>query len=557
MDPSSILACREASPQLKETIDSSIEVHYHLELALSGMIDGPRRPGSACTRDRLAALRAYRAAPWDAGKHPTQRVSIDLGKQEPHSNSARHIIYHASNPRGRGGPRRLTVYRPPASFCGIEEHQGDFEGAQELTEDYPYSGMGYVDVQEGLLAYIWRDPDCRGRFKCRFSLLSGSRCEPHSAAIHPIVYLDTPTIATSMHTGCLRISGFGDLVLVHIHGSACQQRDSHNVMIVMNWKTGVIIWYMDLKDGQKLTLLSRTRLAVLDHRPKQPVLHVFSFDPSAAFNAGCTILQDCACTLALPTHGVDPRFELKVTPSYDEIARPPGYHYAAPAFNTASAPLFLRDPDLTPLVVRYSGGISLRKRDYLLIIPPDTLNKWYKEEPTQRPVPWEQWGPQGTRMICLPEPENLWSEPVWVDSFGSCIAVYQRKGYYGRHAVRLYEVHPNAFLRSPPLGVAGKDKPPRRPLWMPAENRVRVPKTTRKKPPINLEDPLSTSYPTRKTFRMVLRERFEGGDGIVRREVAMGHDNLVIYQYKSSGISDDPDDTDTFRYTTFTTACNT
>ncbi|KAL7281095.1 hypothetical protein ACG7TL_004401 [Trametes sanguinea] len=463
MDPASILACREASPQLKETIDSSIEVHYHLELALSGMIDGPRPPGSACTRDRLAALRAYRAA-WDAGKHPIQRVSIDLDKQELHSNSTRHIVYHASNPRGRGGPRRLTVYRPPASFCGIKEHQGDFEGAQELTEDYPYPGMGYVDVQEDLLTYVWRDPDC-------------------------------PYLTDSVHCPCpLRLQ------------------------------------YMDLKNDQKLTLLSRTRLAVLDYRTKQPVLHVFSFDPSAASDVGCTLLQDCACTLSLPTRGVDPRFKLTVTPSYDNIARPPSYCYAAPGLNTASAPLFLRDPDLTPLVVRYSGGISLRKRDYLLIIPPDTLNKWYKEKPTQRPVPWEQWGPQGTRMIPLPEPANLWSERVWVDGLGSCIAVYQRKGYYGRHAVRLYEVHPNAFLRSPPLGVAGKDKPPRRPLWMPAENKVRVPKTTRKKPPINFEDPLSTSYPTRKTFRVVSRERYEGGDGIVRREVAMGHDGLVGYQ---------------------------
>ncbi|OSD01365.1 hypothetical protein PYCCODRAFT_1436597 [Trametes coccinea BRFM310] len=110
MDPASILACREASSQLKETIDSSIEVHYHLELALSGMIDGPRPPGSACTRDRLAALRAYRAA-WDAGKHPTQRVIIDLGKQKLHSESARHIVYHASHARRYGDSRRP----PPTS----------------------------------------------------------------------------------------------------------------------------------------------------------------------------------------------------------------------------------------------------------------------------------------------------------------------------------------------------------------------------------------------------------------------------------------------------------
>ncbi|KAJ2990025.1 hypothetical protein NUW54_g8600 [Trametes sanguinea] len=78
LDPPSILACREvmyavypaaalaahqfgptqAIPELKETIDNSIEVNYQLELALSGMIDGPRPLNSACTRDRLAALRA-------------------------------------------------------------------------------------------------------------------------------------------------------------------------------------------------------------------------------------------------------------------------------------------------------------------------------------------------------------------------------------------------------------------------------------------------------------------------------------------------------------------
>ncbi|KAL7281093.1 hypothetical protein ACG7TL_004399 [Trametes sanguinea] len=433
MDPQSILACREASPQLKETIDDSIEVHYHLELALSGMLDGPRPPGSACTRDRLAALRAYRAA-WDAGKHPTQRVIIDLGKQKLHSESARHIVYHASHARRHGGSRRLTVYRPPASFCGIEERKVDFECVYELAGDRPYSIMGYVDVQEDMLAYIWDDHDSR-------------------------------------------------------------------------------------------------LLAVLDHRTKKPSLHVFSFDPSALANAGCSTIQDCTCTLALPIRGVEPRFKMTVTQSDDNIARPPSYRYAAPGLNTASAPLFLRDPDLTPLVVRYSGGISLRKREYLLIIPPDTLNKWYKEKPTQRPVPWEQWGPQGTRMIPLPELELPWPEPMWAECFGSCVAVYQRKEYDGRHAVKLYEVHPNAFLRPPSLGDAGKAKPPRRPLWMPAENKIRTPKLTRKKPPINLGDPLSTSYPVRKTFTVVPREWYEGRNAQVgRSELAMGHDNIVVYQ---------------------------
>ncbi|KAI9059228.1 hypothetical protein FKP32DRAFT_1596573 [Trametes sanguinea] len=560
LDPPSILACREASPELKETIDNSIEVNYQLELALSGMIDGPRPSNSACTRDRLAALRAYRAA-YDAGKHPTRGVLIDVSKQEVHARSARHLVYHASNPNRRG-PRRLTVYRPPASFCGIEEQKLHFEGVQELGDDYPVQGTCYVDVQEDLLAYMWRlSSDYPFEYRCRLQLLSGRHCEPHPAATQSIVDLNPLTIGESRYDGWPSISGFDDLIVFRFnHRDSFSYWESRDTVIVLNWKTGVTVWYMDLKRSQIVTLLSCRLLAVIDYHTRHPAIHLFSFDPCAPSGAAPSILHHCTCSLALPIRGVDPRFKLELTPPRrdDDIARRPSYHSAAPGHNTSNAPLFQRDPSLTPLVVRFMGGISVLKREYWLIVPPDTLSKWYQEKSKQRKIPWEQWGPQGTRMICLPEPEYPWpgQDTVWVDVYGSCVGVFERKST--KHVVKIYEVHPYASLRPPPPpppppGDAAKAKAPRKPLWIPAENKVRGPKVVLKRPPVNFEDPLWTSYPVRKTIRVVPHHLYALYGGSLPRQMAMGHDDLVVFQYKPGG-SHHYDQDDRLLYTTIVAA---
>ncbi|OSD01362.1 hypothetical protein PYCCODRAFT_1436593 [Trametes coccinea BRFM310] len=525
LDPPSILACRAVSSQLKETIDNSIEVYYHLELALSGMIDGPRPHGSACTRDRLTALRAYRAA-YDTGKHPVQWATIESDLQNIHSRRGMHVVYHGDNPGG--GPMRLAIYRPSASFCGIDEHKISVKGVPELSGNFPYVGVVYFDVHEDLLVYAWHvlRPRCHpadAHFGCRLSPLSGDHDEPHPAATQSTIVLNTPTLNPTTTGNVWPIIGFRDLIVLRYHCYSFSPAVS--AVVIVNWKTGIVVWQMNLKAEQAVRLLSRTLLAVMDQEASSPAIHLYSLDPSVSSDANCSTLTDCKCTLSLPTRGDDPRFIL--TPSNDTTGLPSRYRYAGPSYKASSTPLFLRDPGLTPLVLRYRGGLGIRQRQYMLIVPGQTILEWaYEKRHQQRVVPWEAWGPRGARMVYVPECTSLLG-PLPIEVNGSCVAICNWKG--SRYVVDVYETQPYASLNSPALvrdRHATGFKSSRKPLWMPAEMKVRAPKLARKTPPINFEDPLSTKYPIRKTTRVIsLKSGEQYGSQCY---MLLGHDDIII-----------------------------
>ncbi|KAI0647181.1 hypothetical protein C8Q79DRAFT_1009311 [Trametes meyenii] len=121
-DPRDLLICRRVCRIIARALQAT-RLQHKMELGMAGMVDGP--PSDVNVSDRLAALRAYRAA-WKCGKHPSHVAPWS------YSTAAKQV--------SRLGPLTLVwaadegvlkVYSPPSAFCGIP---GRYEALQMVAK---------------------------------------------------------------------------------------------------------------------------------------------------------------------------------------------------------------------------------------------------------------------------------------------------------------------------------------------------------------------------------------------------------------------------------------
>ncbi|KAI9059227.1 hypothetical protein FKP32DRAFT_1596572 [Trametes sanguinea] len=230
LDAQSILACRQASPELEHIIDGALELQYQLELELAGMVDGP--PGPASIRDRIDALRAYKTA-WDAGEHPIHRLSIDasITGLQTHLDPLLHWIEATTG--------SLKIYRPPGTFFGLAEREETFEGMEAEIDTHPGYYAFDIDPTQDLLVYSWDTPPVLMHHgeqtypKCTFASLS------QNYQAHPL--------ANHTYTSCLPVTAWYAYATLRCRGdlvewmASCGE-DAPIEMMVINWKTGMIVW---------------------------------------------------------------------------------------------------------------------------------------------------------------------------------------------------------------------------------------------------------------------------------------------------------------------------
>ncbi|KAI0326597.1 hypothetical protein GY45DRAFT_1328762 [Cubamyces sp. BRFM 1775] len=554
LDAAGILACIEASRQLAELIDSTVSLQYQLELSLAGMVDGP--PGGASVRARLEALRACRDAQC-CGEHPLYEI-VDRGGRSwcfwfLRSAETEIVYIDESHP-----DRLLTVYRPRSEYCGLAETRETFGGMRALLGAHPGLHMShvYVDYQQDLMVYSYRtihtDPEV-SRAHCHFASLSDG-FNPHPLASRRELTCDhVIPLEESTHIS-LRVAG--DLALWTTSSIAFLS------VIVYNWKTGVIVWRMDEDSGLEgnhynvdVRLISSTALVLID--TAEFFLCLYRFDPTATSDSSTTSADEYVCMLKLPE-----RTSTQLACSVEHCgAYPSESRSIIPAMAS-----FLPDLSLPVLVLKFIWQPQFmvlledtpapveRGELYRLFVPLETLHRFLNGSEDTRSgfmadssdgilykfdtettddgcvvVPWEDWGPRGTRMVRMKPHSRFFS------GLGPIIAMYDGTTVADRRHIGVYEVHPLAATTIPPLGqpcapLSTAVAPPS--SLTPAEGNSAS-------GPVTIDDPLGesyianspawkypirTTYPVRKTTRYVPKL---SSDGLHFCDIRVAADGLV------------------------------
>ena len=116
------------------------ELQYKIELAISGMVNGP--PDGPPLLDRLQSLRQYREA-WEAGDLPIKVISPPRGSEW--RGTAGVVVYFSS-------ASTLVIHRPASTFSGVTEKTWTITPAcLNLPTSHFEPGLIVVDVSQDLV----------------------------------------------------------------------------------------------------------------------------------------------------------------------------------------------------------------------------------------------------------------------------------------------------------------------------------------------------------------------------------------------------------------------
>ncbi|OSC99425.1 hypothetical protein PYCCODRAFT_844603 [Trametes coccinea BRFM310] len=487
LDARSILACRQASPALAQTIDDAVELRYQLELELAGMIDGP--PGPASIRDRLDALRRYRAA-WYAGRHPVHGITI--APVEPWHTHTGALTSYIEADTGR-----LKIYRPAGTLCGLAEIDATFDGLGAEIATYPDLCSYTTDPSQDLLVYSWDTHPAAGvqtYAKCAFASLS-QHFQPHPLASHPITAcLPIPSCGGYAHPQCR-----GDLVALTVNCDDACPVD----MMVVNWKTGIIVWHMHGTPDHQLLLLSNTHALVANSSmpsyDDECFLQIYDFDPTTPINVPLATEDGCLYALAPPSCADRVRHRI-VTPHLQWT----------PRVMQGELPFFSHDPEHLLLVLSITiffweeghPESYLDSESYLLLVPLETLlrSTTGSKIPRGSVVPWDDWGPQGTRML------HVEKHVQGVSPLGSRVSLHNWWSAEEPCVVIIYELNKYAnepICAGPDDGEDDNDNSKDARMAAAAASGIVLADDDWITNSKAWKNPVHTTYPFRKTLRMI------------------------------------------------------
>ncbi|KAI0373486.1 hypothetical protein BV20DRAFT_1111402 [Pilatotrama ljubarskyi] len=237
------------------------------------------------------------------------------------------------------GRRNLLLYRPPAKFCGVQARKDVIPGCGLHLGPPRRMRCVAIDYSQELL--VVSTIEQRDCPKCTLLWLK-DLSSPHPDAAECILHADTPSYWVVDSS----VQVFDELLAFSIHSR------NGSEILVWNWKTGVLIWHYD-------------------GRIEWTCLKLYNLDPRRSRGAPLASLKRFVCQLELP-----------------------------PLKQAAYA--------LRP-IKEWDGNQYVLRNDierYVLLIPVGTiLGECIRlgARATPSVVPWNDWGPSGTRMLELPQ----------------------------------------------------------------------------------------------------------------------------------------------------------
>ncbi|KAI0325913.1 hypothetical protein GY45DRAFT_176799 [Cubamyces sp. BRFM 1775] len=546
LDVQSLLACKavcspaNASPALGFIIDDNLRTLYQLQLEAAGMADGPQGDDSdSPLHERLHAICDFRTA-WASGEHPVYEVTLTRSQQSGHS------VWHYVPPRMAvevacidQQEGSVHIIRPPGLLCGLGGGEYVYGGLKDHINFRSITGF-HVDLAQDLFVWcdgITNDPPPSLHF-C--SLSNGFA--PHPKAARPTIFSCFPTYIELFPF--LEMQVLGDIVAWSMYGGDTGEQETD--LLVINWKTGMVVWHMHFhNDRIYMMLISQTQLCIL-HCDNMSI-YLCTFDPCASANNQPCAFQDSLAVLRLPA--CHDRVVKKVV--YSEIGLPPTYPLGTPHD-------FHHDPTQSILAItinleyalddtEYDSEESLTEMErFLLFIPVGTLFREYHlthnqyanvpppaaiegaESEPDRIIPWEHWGPSGTRMVSVQSNRsdlhsNISAPPSVLGAYASLAAYCPSEDLY---VVTIYEIHSLSDSEASPLmanadgaGVELELGQKFRRLH-PEDDYIRGTKTWK--------DDIHTTLPYRTTTRTLPRRDTDGRARYKdQRSILLTHDGLV------------------------------
>ncbi|EJF62458.1 hypothetical protein DICSQDRAFT_154348 [Dichomitus squalens LYAD-421 SS1] len=368
IDPDDLLICKQVCMSLSRLVQHDVRSQYRIELAVTGMVDGP--PSDITLTDRLEQLREHRARSHSSHFSRDESIWFEVDARVQVLTSDGTILYAMRRPGGYKldvrTPLRVQAALSLCSYClSIEAGQESHIEAMDMSQNLLIISEATSDTWEVTASFL--------------NITSG---EGHADAAGPIIRT---------------VSEQGRPLLVQIHQQyvawlvwipASQRREVE----VWDWHTSRLVWRRAFRPQVSFTFLDTSHILVTSGR--QEVLEVFCLD-GPAYVLGEII--EPFLTLELPLGA------FRCSVHHDERSR---IHSSSPP---PDAP-FIPDPMLSVVAVRfaiYATDLS----NALLLVPGSTFRAQIQaargSDESHHRVFWHEWGPKGGLLLNLSGPEVI------------------------------------------------------------------------------------------------------------------------------------------------------
>ncbi|KAI0066345.1 hypothetical protein BV25DRAFT_1529227 [Artomyces pyxidatus] len=364
-----IIACRQTCHRLKSIIEASVLLQYRIELAACGMLDGERGPHTLPVHERLERLKLYQ----EAWLNLTWTENNDLAHL-----LGRNYSDNVTTGVALGFPSRLDstllLQTVPSFLRGIDEDHKIFDG--------PTRTLVRLDLSQDL--WISMNIPLHDPFDVTYYLKSIS-----TGDAHPLAHDEG------------RMRPFRRAAAVDYCGNYVLQSrraDSTSSVFVHNWKTGIV-------ESEKREYWS---IGTEEYRSRNGwfldenyiLLDIFTSDatgprPFQSSSAGCLVIVPISPSDTRSYRFFLPEFFQDLTHwAHRIISRCTG-GLAQGCFYADHADRLL---SLRPSL-RASGSSDPQ---FVIDIPVRTFRAYIQSHPGDAGapviVPWEEWGPRGTRI---------------------------------------------------------------------------------------------------------------------------------------------------------------
>ncbi|KIJ08313.1 hypothetical protein PAXINDRAFT_139363 [Paxillus involutus ATCC 200175] len=379
-----LVTCSQVCRLLHTVVEQNALLQYTIELAISGMQNGP--PSAMGHANRLTALRnsqtAWNKLQWTG----TKDIPLLQGNLYELSGG----IFVQSNHLGGLEFRRL-----PSHYRGIDEHVWSLDLPDVDLRDFA------LDPAQDLLVLIARPLLRAGvrnaRMEISIHLRSLTTGEEHPLATKPPILLHDVDLRAAILSFMVQVHS--DHVAVHFisHGTAPSE------LVVWNWKTGLILLNTYSTDIMAFAFLTERLILVgglEDVDSGQLCLFVVDLDSSHSERTDFDAV-DYRCAFLYP-------------PCYSWV-RPVNFMIRSdPSTNWSPHPSFQvpfsigPGPRLYIVTIWFMQGEEISPID-LFVLSSTLLDRIESlGDGEKRVFEWGEWGPAGTRMIARASHSHSW-----------------------------------------------------------------------------------------------------------------------------------------------------
>ncbi|KAH8107652.1 hypothetical protein BXZ70DRAFT_2976 [Cristinia sonorae] len=377
-DIQSLGRLQQVSKLCLEVIQSSVRIRYKLELALEGLEDGP--PGGLSPAERLEALLG-RKGPWRA----TRSSRIDPLSKKVHA-----WTYGANFLSWIDTDGIIFFVELPSDVKKISAKSWAVQG---LPFHLACKESLKIDPFQNLFVVASILPDPQWQLSVQIRQMTTGDFHPECGRLFSLALVETCQEEPVIHIG-------GDYLAIQYHAEPTLQRFTM-VMVVMNWKTGAFLLYLI---GQSLAcaFLTEDHILIGHDEPNCHTLSVFDLRTchgKGYYEQVAELKDQAICQLLYPEKDQNCG-EYRV--DMESGTPPPRSDHTNVThlpFRTGWDRLILVRSFEPVEVVGEDAGHCASWVSTAAVM--QCVRKVEHGEKDSKTFEWEEWGPEGSLMMCL------------------------------------------------------------------------------------------------------------------------------------------------------------